>query len=542
MPILPPDASEEAVAIWHDVAESITIGDFEKLHDAIKDFITLSVSDKKILEDMASVLPPPGIPPMLLIEIFGHPEATVGLIERLGSEDKQKLLTELGTSEQAIVLDALISWLKTEGKLPSMAAMQESATNPLNLALKNYVSAGAGQAQPINLKSLQFLKNNAVTLAGLKIADPVLLNEAYQKASEQLLITLLPDINTSNLTEHVAESGDEKRKETLQKRIVDDIKEALQDGAIPLNMQTYLVLWTAITLPDTTQKAAITPQDKITTNASIPVADKTPDHVTVVDKKVEDQPIANAAADDSVIITKTGNSLPSSPIVASVLAALPTVVTSDIIPAPEEVIDQITEELGMVSYIYTQMAPYWSGPAAVSLMTAIKGPETVPQQKKLESSVRAFAISLGTLLNDPSFDQMLIALIKKAMPTASQEQLKLFIAAMKISVLTNALVALYIVLLRKTQGQFRADELLALILGPPIDERIDLDDLQKGIIKSIRAELLYLPAEKRALFMSRLLSCYSQYTDINALIDPTKQFLNLCDPTLNIDSASNTKG
>lgn len=595
---LPPDISEQAAAIWHEVAESLTIGDIEKLHDAIKDFISLSPKDKKTLEDMASILPYPGIAPMLITEIFTNPEATVGVIERLSSDlGGESLITKLGTAEQAIVLDALIAWLKSEQSLASAAkadavksdevkkeagktdetkseAKAEAATNPVNAALQSYIAMGGNLNMPLSMGSLQFLKNNAISLAGLRIADPSLLNQAYEVASGQLLLKLLPEINTSNLTAdrtQIAEAEktrgekttEQSRSQTIQERLVDEIRKALQDSAIPLNMQTYLVLWTAITLPQiqspqqatenkTSSKITDTPAHAPqyigldTTVKEIAKNDPVPTKDTSVNQAIP--PITTTPINISTtsnipgttglqgIISATGI-LPASPIVASVLAGIPSLFADQTQPAPAN----LTDELGMLSYIYSQMAPYWSGPAAVSLMAATRGGETT-DQKKLECSVRAFAISLGALLNDPSFDRLLATLIKRGAPTVSEEQLKVFIAAMKISILTNALVALYIVLLRKTQGQFRADELAQLILGPPLDDRIDLDDLQKGIIKSIQTELRFIPPEKREAFVNNLLSTYSQNTDINELVDPTRQFLNLCDQTLNLGKAANTKG
>ncbi|MBS0634105.1 MAG: hypothetical protein JSR37_01410 [Verrucomicrobia bacterium] len=529
---LPPDASDEAVGIWRDIADSLTVGDIEKLHDAVKDFISLSVVDKKKVEDMASLLPYPGLPSILITQIFSNPEATVGIIERLGSGATVK---ELGTAEQAVVLDALIGWLKADQKIgdiikvdPKVAGAGAVATsgNPINAALLNFISSagtqnstspeGISQANtaqtgtPLSLGSLQFLKNNAIALAGLNIADPTLLNQAYQIASQQLLITLLPDINTSNLTVHPTEQS---RSEIIQKRLIDDIRKALQENAIPLNMQTFLVLWTAISLPQLSSSVAV----------AAPTA-----------------PTAAAATASALPTT-----LPASPIITSVLAALPIVVEDKIDPVSTELnkeTPELAEHLGMLSYIYTQMAPYWSGPAAVSLMaaTALETNEP-PEQKKLESAVRAFAIAIGALLNDPHFDQLLLAIIKKEAPTTTQEQLKIFIAAMKISLLTNALVALQIILARKTNGQFKADELLQLILGPPVDDRSDLDELTKGLIKSIQTELRAIPSHKHADFLSRLLASYDENTDINSLVDPTKQFLNLCDTSFSIDSSSSAK-
>ncbi len=484
-----PEASDEAVAIWHDIAESLTAGDIELLHEAIKDFITLSPTDKTTLEKMAEGLPIPGLPPLLITQIFANAEATVGVIERLGPKaTKGQLAEALGTTEQAIVLDALISWLKSNPKIAAavnpegkvVAGGSTGVTNPINQALQNYISQEGALNTPLDLSSLQFLKSSAIPLAGLKIADPELLNKAYQVASGQLLISLLPDINTSNIDERGTE---QTRSQIIQKDLVDEIKKALQDGAIPLNMQTFLILWTAISLPSGTAS-----------------------HEQV-------KGVNQATASTSSFL--------QAPIVESVLAALPQVATMNDSK-------DLPEMLGMLSYIYTQMAPYWAGPAAVSLLNATPGSEEVTsEQKKTESAVRAFAISFGALLNDPTFDKLLTLLIKRQMPTVSEEQLKVFIAAMKISVLTNALVALYITLLRKTQGQFRADELAQLILGPPIDERTDLDELLKGLIKSIQTELRFIPPEKRAKFVSLLLSTYSGDMDVDSLVDPTKQFLNL---------------
>ncbi len=572
MPLpMTPNVSEEAALVWHEVTASLATGDIEALQNAIKGFITLSAQDKKSLEDMASLLPYPGLPPQLIMQIFANPEASVGIIERLGPQaDGKELIAKLGTAEKAIVLDALLSWLKSEQRIAQTTkdeaakdaqkkdtiikdavkkdakdATTGSNTNLLNQALESYILNGSTLALPMNMGSLQFLKNNTITLAGLQIADPALLNQAYEIASQQLFRGILPDINTSNLTSMIQNQNaasqsvhdknrtsdavlnnttEASRSQTIQHQLVNDIRKALQDGAIPLNMQTFLVLWTAISLPAT--PASIGPSlvaTALPTNAS--------NQAIATEAALKAQ--GALAVNGSSI---TASFLPASPIVASVLASLPTLFENQNIQASTE----LAEQLGMISYVYSQMAPYWSGPAAVSLMAAQGG--EITEHSKTETAVRAFAIALGALLNDPSFDQLLAALIKKTSPNISEEQLKVFISAMKISILTNALVALYIVMLRKTHGQFRADELAQMILGLPVEDRIDLDELQKGVIKSIQTELLYIPVAKRAAFINNLLSTYSQNTDINSLIDPSKQFLNLCDSTLNIDGGTSTKG
>ncbi len=544
---LPPSISSQAIAVWKDVAESLTAGDIDKLTQAIKDFIELSPTDKRTIEDMATTLPYPGLPPQLITEIFTNPEVSIGVIERLGSESNEEaFIKELGTSEQALVLDALITWLKSEQHISQSIAKATSSqnsdsttetannatkttvvtniptgvvgasvaggvggkiaagatgTNPLNLALQNFIEKGTAFTNgPLDLSSLQFLKSNAISLAGLQIADPTLLSKAYEIASQQLLISLLPEINTP------VTGSEQARSNVIQHELVDSIRKALQDSAIPLNMQTFLVLWTAMSLP--------TIKEQISTEQ-------------VTNKPVE--------ATIEGMKSATGT-LPSSPIVASVLASFPALFAEQNSPTVLTLVDQ----LGMLSYIYSQMAPYWSGPAAVSLMTQ-KGVE-LSDQAKTESAVRAFAIALGALLNDPTFDKILAFLISTKLANLSQEQLKTFIAAMKVSILMNALVALNIVLMRKLQGQFRADELAKLILGPTLEEKTEIDDLQSGLIKAIQVELENIPKEKREKLIYSLLSTYSNDTDVNALIDPTKQFLNLIDPSISIDQASNTKG
>ena len=578
---LPPNISSQAVAVWQQVTESLTSGDITTLTNAIKDFIALSATDKATIEDIASTLPYPGLPAQLITEIFANPEVTIGVISRLGSEPTgDALANQLGTSEQAIVLNELITWLKSEQNLADQvqqaaklgtqtnnsankqtnqttnktAATSSVGTNPLNLALQNYLATGALSAGTLNMSSLQFLKNSAISLAGLQIADPALLGKAYEKASEQLFINLLPDINTSNSITPTSEQG---VSTIIQHQLVDSIRKAMQDGAIPLNMQTFLVLWSAITIPavqgpvtaatNTATNMASTIQSANNVNldaalASGVTSNATANTTTNTATTSITNPLAAGVASGTLDINSTQGItsatgiLPASPIVASILASLPSLFVGQNMQTSPALIDQ----LGMLSFIYTQMAPYWSGPAAVSLMTA-KGGE-VTDQAKTQSAVRAFAIALGTLLNDPTFDQMLGALITNKLPNISQEQLKSFISAMKISILMNALVALNIVMLRKMQGQFRADELAQLILGPTLEEQSDIDDLQSGLIKTIQVELLNIPEEKRASFIYNLLSAYSADTDVNALIDPTTQFLNLCDPTLNIDKASNTAG
>lgn len=555
----PSNLSKEAMAVWNGVAESLLLGDIDKLTKSIQEFINLSIIDKRSIEDLATTLPYPGLPPQLITEILSNPEETVGIIQRLGSESNEEaLVAELGTSEQALVLNALIRWLKSEQhisheiakatasqngssndtsstttvptNLPTMAgaiatgAIATGTKNPLNIALQNFIANGALASGPLDMSSLQFLKSNAISLAGLQVADPALLNKAYEIASQQLLINLLPDLNTSN----AEGTSTEAKANVIQRGLVDSIRKALQDSAIPLNMQTFLVLWTLITLPAIKEPIAQAPgsQQQPALSGTSQIA-----------AKVNEQESIGALTANLQGIASATGTLPASPIVASVLASLPSLFVGQ--DMQQNTLPTVVDQLGMLSFVYTQMAPYWSGPAAVSLITQ-KGVEVSSEQAKTESAVRAFAIALGALLNDPTFDIILANLISNKIANISQEQLKSFISAMKISILMNALVALNIVLLRKMQGQFRADELAQLILGPTLEEKADIDDLQSGLIKSIQVELQNIPEPKRASLIYNLLSTYSGNMDVNALIDPTKQFLNLLDPSLNFNKTSQT--
>ena len=112
----------------------------------------------------------------------------------------------------------------------------------------------------------------------------------------------------------------------------------------------------------------------------------------------------------------------------------------------------------------------------------------------------------------------------------TEAQINAYISALKITLLLNALVAVKLTMLRKTGGQFSAQELRDLILGKiPLPTA---DDLETGLIRQIQVELDKIPEAYREDFLNALLSTYSDTTNIESLIDPSKQFLRLCDQSL----------
>jgi len=530
---IPPNLSDSLTVIWQQVATALETGDTQALQNAILDFISLSPFDKQLLEDLSSVMPYPGLPPLLIAEIFANPELTIGVIQRLGPQSSgQELIEKLGVAEQAIVMDALIAWIQHEQKKAEEAKKETSQTanqNPINVALNHYIQGAAALPQALSLGSLQFLKTNPITLAGLQIADPALLNQAYQIASGQLLLSVVSQIDSPSALRQTdpaqsTQSPERKFGTTPEERLREAIRKGIEDQAIPLNPQVFLVLWTLVTMPATVGPLESTSKDPFKQTlqpqaAVIPTTTTTGSTTNVSSSTLNAQTIAGL--------------LPSAPVIASWIAAAPALFAREGVTASP----QLTQQLGLLSYVYTQMAPYWMGPGAVSLMIASGG--DVTEQTKTESSVRAFAIGLGALLNDKTFDQIIAAIIRQIMPSVSQEQLKVFIAAMKISILMNALIALRITLLRKTNGQFNAQELKEMILGkvplPP-------DDLEAGLIKSLQAELRHIPEEMHEAFLDSLLSTYNEFMDVDALIDPSKQFLNLCDPSFLLSLTRQTKG
>lgn len=527
---IPPNISDSLTVIWQQVAAALETGDTQQLQSAILDFISLSPLDKQLLEDLSSVIPYPGIPPLLISEIFANPEATIGVIDRLGPQSSgQELMQKLGEAEQAIVMNALIGWIQHEQQKAEEAkkeTSQGSQQNPVNVALNHYIQGASALPAALSLGSLQFLKTNPITLAGLQIADPALLNQAYQIASSQLLLSVVTQIDRSAIRQTDPAAATQTPEQTFgatpEQKLRDAIRKGIEDQAIPLNPQVFLVLWTLVSMPSAIGPLEKSAQDAFKQSQQNPLAS-----LTATSQTNQASAVTNADAQPIAGL------LPSTPVITSWLTAAPILFQAEGMSFSAK----LTQQLGLLSYVYTQMAPYWMGPGAVSLMMASGG--NVTEQTKTESSVRAFAIGLGALLNDKTFDTILAALIKQILPSVTQEQLKAFIAAMKISILMNALVALRIVLLRKTQGQFSAQDLKDMILGkvplPP-------DDLEAGLIKSIQAELKDLPESIREAFISNLLANYNEFMDIDGLIDPAKQFLNLCDPSFLMSLSRQTKG
>ncbi|MBS0654428.1 MAG: hypothetical protein JSR46_01505, partial [Verrucomicrobia bacterium] len=185
-------------------------------------------------------------------------------------------------------------------------------------------------------------------------------------------------------------------------------------------------------------------------------------------------------------------------------------------------------QLGLLASVYSQMAPYWSVPAAVSFLSMT---QASPIEKSIpEAAVKAYAVAISTLVSNPDFMQMVQNLILRSVknPNAiTPEQLNTYASALKITLLINALVVVQLTILRKAQGHFSPQELVDIILGHvPIPPE---DDISVGLIKLIQAELTNLPKAIYQAFLANLLSTYSNSTDVQSLIDPSIQFLKFCD-------------
>src|SRR5258708_6391499 len=96
------------ITLWQDLSIAIASGDTQQIQNVIQDVMQLTPSDKQLLEDLASVIPYPGLPPMVIAQIFSNPEASIGVIERLGPQAMNEISLILGMVENAVTFSAVL--------------------------------------------------------------------------------------------------------------------------------------------------------------------------------------------------------------------------------------------------------------------------------------------------------------------------------------------------------------------------------------------------------------------------------------------------
>ncbi len=540
---------DAAFQIWEQLAKALATNDSQALHAATQQIESLSTEDRKTIETLLAMMPAPWLSPTLLIQIFSNPETSIGILSRLNGDKGKETANSFGIVESAIILAALTHWMNTTvaqaeqqrtrdqkasdlKKDQAKADADAAAQNPINLALQAFIQSQLtsgvvaqastpsqvtpSQVSTPSIDSVQFLKNNPILLSGLQTADPALLTQALQVAQAQILIACLDQFIATEKAIAEAQQASLKKKDAAtlspNQQLATDYIADIKEGKVGLTQASAMLLQfllinaagvqvIGMTAPAVGQTAAMPPVDAIT-------------NTTLIAATQASTQAVGAPANDIV------NSWQSS--YSNILPQDPTnqiAVSSDLI-----------SQLGLMASIYAQMAPYWSIPAAVSL---VQTGGVMNEAAKTEAAVRAYAIALGTLISSPEFTQIMKNLILRNVPNPAQistEQLNAYISGLKISLLLNAFVAIRLTILRKTEGKFSPQELCQMILGKvplPVG-----DDVQAGLIRLMQAELSSIPEENWEAFLMSMLGTYSENSNLESMIDPSKQFLNLCDQSL----------
>jgi len=417
---------------------------------------------------------------------------------------------------------------------PTVQASTVRSDNPINAALSAYINTG-GTGGPIDAaQSIQFLRNNPILLAGLHTVDPALLVKAYQIAESEIIVGLLDKI-----IEMQAQIRDEQKRYDAMKEaqrptptqdLLHTIHHGIHDKTIPLNQSTLMVIQLLLMNAAAMQVGAITPAAE---GVGIAANVEASANVTAI-----------VSSQAGLAVAKTH--FPNDAVATSVLVSIPNVFANEQqqITSPETII-----QMGLMAAIYAQMVPYWSIPAAISFQET-ENANGNGQKGITESAVRAFAVAVGTMIQDPAFNLLIQTIILNNAPDPSRitpEQIKTYTAAMKIALLANAAVALYTVILKKTPEeiaqllgipvedalglQFSPERLVDIILGRR-DAPLPEDPLLRGLLQQIQAYLDEMPEANREDFLKDLFGSYSEGFSVEDLVNPSTQFLRLCDQTL----------
>lgn len=623
-------------SIWENIATALATNDAQALSSAVTSMSSLSPTDKKLLEELVAMLPPPWIPPLLITQIFSNPEEAIGALSRLPNPDPETVAKFFGVIESSIVLSAVVTWLQNESANAQSSRDKAGAAarsdNPIERALRAFiqnasvqlayagtkgtkpktdtgaptttketehpvapavsttkqaspplvtplVTAGVsdttslqtaqGTAVPFSVstavtaqvvagtdtnlaatqattqdnrtsddtstiavsdetvdtetssalsqsltQSLQYLRDNPILLASIKTVDPDTLVQAFQIAEAQIMVACLDRmIATQDQIKEAQKIAQRKKEETTptpMQQLLDNTIQDLKSGTLPLTQPTMMVVQSlllgAVGFNIVGQATATSQPVEVT-------------------KEVKTAPIALADTPPRDDITTSWNQASS--------ALYPNDPANQIGQSKE-----LLAQLGLLAAVYSQMVPYWSIPAAVSFNQLTPPPAT--DKTLSESAVRAYAVALGTLIATPEFTLLLRNLIVRSVPhpeALTEEQINTYIAALKVTLLMNALIAIRITTLRKTSGQLSSFE-FATLIRDRLRELILLGtnktavDLESGMILLIQEQLQNIPESFRESFLNALLDTYSEKSNTDALLDPSKQFLRLCDQSL----------
>lgn len=443
---------------------------------------------KQTIEDIAQTMPPPYLPPQLLTQLFQDMNTALGFnpSRNAGLTPEQTL----GLGESATVLSCLANWLQSQQQeqVLTKEARAQERENPINQALSAYIAAHTQKRtdatttkqQTVNAQapvsttnnlilSQQLLRSSPILTAILKTADPVLVAQATGIAQG----TIMRDVLNRLII------ADEIRQEAIKKDATQsDIKRQKERTTPPGQQLLYRYV------------------EQVNT-----------DHLALT------QPVLSLF------------------VIATLAPAQDTTSSIGITPVLNMMPPPAHNDLAFISNAYMQMAMYWSMPIAVTLLG-----NTIATAKEPaidEAAVKAYGLALMTLLQSPESTKFLQSVItQSAKEGLTEDKLQQYIGLLKITLLTNVLIALE----RLQLGHFTSTEFLALF-SPGQNIPYPESDLRYSIVKIIRQELEYLTEKQKKILFGSLSAFIDSNPSIAKLINPSKAFIALCNPRYSSEHA-----
>ncbi len=470
---------------------------------------TISVADKKTIDDILAMLPKPWLDAVTSLNLWNNLDLMLGIaaIAKSGRSASETI----GITENAIVLAALDNWLKSEETNAARVKelIKKDPENPLVIALQNFIiqnstptSAIAPQpSTPTSVAntqksdsqhstdivtSTQFLKSSPLFLSALKSVDPDLVTKAYHIAEQELVLTLL-----DKWVEQEAQAADKMRQidreyfiqnKPVYQGMMQDYIASIKNGDQDLSQPMISILLSG--MMSGVSAVATVNIDPVTHAISFKAIDNA--------LPVGQQPLGN-------LITSIAKDMP-----ADFSVSMPQLVT----------------EMTQIAAAVMIAAAYWSIPGAISLATI-----DPPKDEKMvaQKSAFSFAVTIAQFVNRPDFDAFVTSRLKGVVKDLSEPQYKIFTTALKIVMLSCALAAVE----KTMMGDITGADFIALLEGKiPLAD----GDVRITLIKMIQDQLAHLPEPLQKELLSLLSSYLSYKPKLESLYDPTRIFLMMWNP------------
>lgn len=436
---------------------------------------TLKASDKEKIEEVIAMMPQTWLNPLVATQIWNQIGAALSLKPGQVSQDKA-----VGNLESSIVLAMILTFAESNTKKE-----RTHKADPINVALQDYVERGKSTA--LNGELLQMIQKSPLLLNSLRAADPKMVVKAYETALQTIIPSMYDKLVTGQQAAlmQAPTTATEAKKGQAAQNIAKAFLEDVQVNPGTLSHPFLSVAFAGIIGGSQVQ---------------VPILVDPKTGITVLDPSKDSiMPAGQSVISD--MLSELGGSLGQE--VEATLAAT---------------LSQLVSNVQVSS-------AYWSIPGALTLKEEAPTGDTLKASPS-EAEVRSYAATIARFVLQPQFEQLARSVMLKYAPkdAISEERMQVYIATMKVMLLTNALGAMDKVLMQSVV--IRAADIEGLLSG---SIALDEGDFRSTLVKLVQEQFSKMPLKDQERLKVALRVYFDKNPDLASLIDPAKAFLAVTD-------------